>query len=535
MRRRDLIVAGAAGLVALAGLAEAAGGMVAEIELEGRTFRYEAARGVNLGDYADPEGRFIQTCTRVDHPDLPLTVFFRPDRDGRRLEVVFELGRLWESAEPRNLGPYKARVSVGSTVVALIDVPAHYWFSRWRWQSQLRPVRVKPDTLMASWAAPRIDPGIGVNQRAGGRAGYAPMGLAGLTPYMPTTGERDDIGLVTEPQAHYLATGDGAALALVVAQAEAAGTFPWNMRDEHTSAPLDTFAYPRATLYGPSGGSPYIRGARTPLTPDAAHQPALSYLPFMLTGDPYHLEQLQLTATWNVIWRPADYRYRTTQVRGEAWSMRTWAQLAKVTPERLPRWMLPRVHWQRLLGSYRDWYSKTFVQSPERSRTVFRSTDQVFGEPNRVGLPGGTYTAPWMDDFLTAVFGWMVLMGHADWRPIYDWKIGSAIARTNGQSGWPRAYCTPYQMVLRSGSAAPWAASWQEAWLLTNAWLKVDVSDPDRLDLKPLFCIPYTRGVLVLGKHLGVRDADACLAWANRELGRALAARKPFPYKWALV
>lgn len=509
--------------------------MVAEIEFEGRTYRYEAARGVDLGDYADPLGRFTQTCTRVDHPDLPLTVFFRPDRDGGRLEVVFELGRLFTEAEPRNLGPYKARVRVGATLVALIDVPAHYWFSRWRWQSALRPVRVKPAALMASWAVPRLDPGIGVNQRGTGRVGYVPMGLAGLTPYMPTTGERDDIGLLTEPQAHYLATGDDAALATIVAQAEAAGSFPWNVRDERTSAPLDTLAYARATLYGGSEGSPYIASARAPLTPDAAHQPALSYLPFMLTGDPYHLEQLQLTACWNVIWRPAAYRYRTTQVRGEAWSLRSWAQLAKVTPERLPRWLLAQAHWQRLLASYRDWYSKTFVQSSEPARSVFRSTDQVFGEPNRVGLPGGTYTAPWMDDFLAAVLGWMVLMGHADWRAIFDWKIGSTIARTNGQSGWPRAYCTPYQIVLRSAASAPWARSWHEAWSLTGAWLKADVSDPDRLDLKPIFYLPYTRGVLVLGKHLGVAEADTCLDWASRELDRGLAARKPFPYKWALV
>lgn len=537
MRRREFVLAGAAALASAPGLAQSPGGMTAEIELDGRTYRYESARGVDLGDYVDPDGRFVQACIRADHPELPLTVFFRPDRDGKRLEVVFELGRLWASGEPQNLGPYKARVSVGSTVVALIDVPAHYWFSRWRWQSALRPVRAKPETLMANWLVPRIDSRAGVSTHPPRPAGYGPMGLAGLAAYMGTTGERNEIGLVTEAQAEYLATGSSGALDLVVAQAEAAGSFPWNVRDERTGAPIDTFAYPRATLYARGHGDPYIQTAKTPLSPDAAHQPPLSYLPFMLTGDPYHLEQTQLIASWNVIWRPDDYRYRTTQVRGEAWTLRTWGQVAKVTPDRVPRWMLPRAHWQRLLDSYRDSYMKTFVRSSEPPYSVFRSISMTFGD-NTVGeVKAGTIMAPWQEDFVASVLGWLVLMGHADWRPVYDWKIVSTLDRTNGKSGWPRAYCSPAIAALRPDATAPWVRSWAEAWSLSAPLLKIDpdVSDPDRLDLRPLFYFPYTYGALVLAKHVGVPEADACLEWASGERGRALAARKPLPYKWALV
>ena len=297
-------------------------------------------------------------------------------------------------------------------------------------------------------------------------------------------------------------------------------------------------------MFSPILGQPYMDRKRANLsyakqTPPfrlmlRTNQP-LSYLPFLLTGDPYHLEQLQLTATWNVLWRPWDYRYRTTQIRGEAWSMRTWAQTAKITPANVPKWLLPQAHWQKLLDSYLNWYLGTFVASSEPPRAIFRTTEQGFGD-NRDGLVGGTYGYPWQDEFLAAVLGWMVLMGHSQWRPVFEWKIGSTIARTNGQTGWPRAQCTPYRMVMRNDPKAPWVQTWKEAWDLTAAGLKLPrVSDPDRLDLTQLFYFPYTRGALVLAKHLAIPNIDPSLNWAEDELPRAISAKKPFPYRWALV
>jgi hypothetical protein len=534
MRRREFVVAGLAGLIGEP-VGAATTGTTVEIDLGGQTYRYDSAAGTDLGAYTDPQGQFVQDCVRVNHPQLPLSVFIRPDRGTDRLEVVFELGRLWATAEPQNLPQYSARILRGSTAVATIDVPAHYWFSRWRWQSAPRPVRAMPAQLMNQWLMPQLSDRLHpVTPPLRAAEKYTPMGLAGIAAFMGMTGERSEIGLMTEQQAQYLCTGSDLALATLLAQGEAAATFPWNLRDEKTSAPLDVFAYPRATVYGPQAGTPYIRTIKTPFSPDAAHQPALSYLPFLLTGDPYYLEQMQLIAAWNVVWRPWEYRYRSTQIRGEAWSMRTWAQVAKITPTNVPRWLLPQSHWQKLLDSYLSWYIKTFVTSSEPPRAIFRTTEQGFGD-TAYGLIGGTYNYPWEDDFLTAVFGWMVLMGHSQWRPVFEWKIGSSVARTNGQSGWPRAQCAPYKMVMRKTADVPWVTSWKEAWDLTAGPMKLTAPDPDQLDLTQLFYFPYTRGALVLAKHLEIPDAPACLDWADGQLQRALAARKPFPYKWSLV
>jgi hypothetical protein len=538
MRRREFVATTLSGLIAPPAWA-AAPGIAVEINLNGQTYRYDGATGTDLGAYSDPQGQFVQDCFRVNHPQLPLSIFIRPDRGTDRLEVVFELGRMWATTEPAHLPQYQAKIMRGPATLATVDVPLHYWRSRWRWQSAPRPVRTTAAQLMGQWQVPQLSERLHpVSTPIRTAPQYTPMGLTTLAAYMGSTGERAEIGLVTEYQAEYLCTGSSVALDAVFAQAEAAGTYPWNLRDDKTNAPFDTLAYPRATTYGDRAGDPFFRNAPTikgSAQWDSAHQPALSYVPFLLTGDPYHLEQMQLIASANVLWRPWDYRYRTTQIRGEAWAMRTWAQVAKVTPANVPKWMLPQAHWQKLLDSYLDWYLKAFVSNPEPTRSVFRTTMQTFGDDRDSPMMEGTHTQPWQDDMLASVFGWMVLMGHTQWRPVFEWKIGSTIARTNGQSGWIRAYCTTVDMRMRVDKNAPWAKTWKEAWDLTAEALKYEVSDPDTLDLTKLFYFPYTRGALVLANHLQIAGAGPCLEWADGQLSRAVAARKPFPYKWALV
>ena len=88
---------------------------------------------------------------------------------------------------------------------------------------------------------------------------------------------------------------------------------------------------------------------------------------------------------------------------------------------------------------------------------------------------------------------------------------------------------------MRTDPNAPWVTSWKEAWDLTAAGLKISVSDSDNLDLNQLFYFPYTRGALVLAKHLQIPNVDPSLKWAENQLDRAIAAKRPFAYKWAIV
>ncbi len=574
--RRGAIGIGAAGIVGLqAGIAVAqtvTSTLKAVVTVAGQTYEFKEETGQNLGDFVSTTGNFTQRCVRSEVPNFPLTVFFRPDRNSERAEVVFELGRIFTAA-PANLGAYSVTISRGEQVLARIDVPAHYWFSRWRWQSSPRPVVADVAKLVGQnmipgydrSAAPKpaavslnlmplpngdyLDVDILGQFSAGNYANaaklvvtaqqyvalnsstatgaavstssniYAAMGLAGVTPYMPNTGERNDIGLVTEPQAKFICTSDAASLDLVRAQAEAAGTMPWHMRDETQTGPFDFRKYPNATwYYSTNAGSPHVKTTTTPVTLDSAHQPSLAYVPYLLTGDPYHLEDIQFQATWNWGSLPAAYRPSVPQARAFAWSLRTLAQAARVTPAATPSWLLPQSYWAAQLATTRDWFENNYVESIRPERALFRATANIDTSRGETNAPEGTWVDPWQDEFVAAVLGWMVTMGFSEWRTSFDWIIGGTIARTSTTSGWVRAHATPYRMILRATKTSPFANSWAEAWALEQSLAKAVFTDPNAWAPNDLTYLAYTRGALFYGVKLGTPGAAESLAWATAQL-----------------
>jgi hypothetical protein len=516
------------------------GPLAAVIEYQGNTYRYEEQEGVDLGDYVDPQNRFVQSCRRTTNERLPLTVFFRPDRGTHRAEVVFELGRLRPKSPPANLEAYQVTILRGDRVVFTAKVPQHYWFSRWRWQSSPRPITTKVSDLIARGLLPPYD-GRATNgtARQARRFSYQIMELAGITPVMPMTGERDDIGPVTEVQAEFVCTGNEAALATLLAQAEGAGTCPWYYRDEATGAPLDVIRYPKASKYGPNVSDPYIATTKTPIQLDTNHEPALAYLPFMLTGDPYHLETMQFQVTFDYIVVPGPARFVMGQPRGQAWLLRTLAQAATVTPESTPQWLMRRGYFQQLLNAKRDWINRTFVMDPSPEHAIIRTVTEGLAAPSHAKpFDRGTFCAPWQDEFLAFIFCWIVQMGHPDWRAIAQWKIGSCTARTNGRSGWNRAYPTPYILFLKASGDAPIVGSWSEAWTLNDGYYHWPRSDPDQLSILKggdIVYPMYTRGALAMATRLDFPEAKACYNWLDGQLIEHLRGGIRADYKWSVV
>ena len=363
---------------------------------------------------------------------------------------------------------------------------------------------------------------------------YTVMGLAGVTAYMPQTGERNDIGLLTEPQARYICTGANDALASVFAQAEASGTVPWHMRDVETNAPLNFRTYPAATWYGdPRAGDPVISVPPSPITPDTAHMPDLAYVPYVLTGDPYYLEELQFSTTWAWGSMPAAYRPGIPQSRAFAWFLRNLAQAARITPASVPSWLLPQTYWRNLLEDNRVYLESNFVNDPNPLRAVFRSTgDLDNGRDEGASAPGGTWVDPWQEEFVAAVLGWIVSMGFSEWRTAFDWKIGSTLARTGLTSGWARADATPYRMVLRASRTSPTVRSWADAWTLTQqAQGLLSLLDLEDWRDSDMTYLAYSRGALAFAANLGAVGAADNLNWATGQLNRK---GWKTAYKWRL-
>ena len=118
---------------------------------------------------------------------------------------------------------YRVTILRGDKVVFASDVPQHFWYSRWRWQSAQRAVSSNVADLIASGLLPHYDNSANRGSaRPLRRQSYEIMGLAGIVRSMGATGERPEIGPVTEAQGEFICTGSKGALETLLAQGESA-------------------------------------------------------------------------------------------------------------------------------------------------------------------------------------------------------------------------------------------------------------------------------------------------------------------------
>jgi len=524
------------------------------LTLDGRDYVYAMNKGVDLGDFVAP--RFTQRCVRVDHPESSLSVFFRPDRTSERIEIVVELGRMWGEAnqQARHLNAYRAVIRNGARELATLKVPYHWWFSRWRWQSSPRPIIRTPQQLLDAKLIPPYRPAAATHAAPARQSKPPvynhPMDTGGLQTGVGAAGERLELGPITEYQGDYIITGRSESLAALRAQAEAAGSMPMHVRDEKTNAPVDFFQYPELDWYYMPAGTPWIKGPQTIRDSDgnvtcewildSAHDPALNYIPYLLTDDPYHLEELQFQGNQVLGWTAYHRAVNKLQIvypsetRSFAWSMRTMFQLATVTPTKTPIWLKPRSYWKHIVDDNLTWFTAHYVKNPSPVTAIFNSATRIDN------------LASWQEDFVAFCLGWGVLLGFEDWRPAFRWKLGSTLARSNGKSGWPRQWRVPYSLslakvepldMLYAEKSPPdtWYESWKEVWddFRANPENEVKLPFPDSTSWaqhnSPDFIL-YTRGALALATHLGVDEAHEPYAFVTGMTDRM----EYMTYKWAV-
>ena len=102
-------------------------------------------------------------------------------------------------------------------------------------------MRVSAHALQISGKVPRFDPTLVRDRRSKLRAPYhyEPMSFPGLPKGMGATGERPEIGIVTDVQAEWLITGNPVAVEQMFVQAEAHGSVPVHVRDETMESALN--------------------------------------------------------------------------------------------------------------------------------------------------------------------------------------------------------------------------------------------------------------------------------------------------------
>lgn len=503
---------------------------------------YTYAGGADMGDYVDPAGDFVQHCLKATSNACPLVVYFREDADlnPARAEVVIEYPLLQTSItndttapKPADLPPYTVTITQGSAAFPPITLTVpHKAGKRWRWQSAPRPVRVKVSDLIASGKVLPYTQAPKTVANPGSK--YTILGLSGITPYMPTTGERADIGPLAQSGSDYCRQGDDASLQTVLDWAESAGTIPWHVRDA-SGSPLNFDNTPHAGWDTREGTNPTLIGsADEEVNIDGAHCPSLSYLAFLLTGDPYYLEELQFQASW---WFCAAYSSvysaagasmgvsTNTQVRGRAWTLRDLVHACAATPDNVPSWLLPRAYLRTKLANNLVFFTGLTIDNPDPRCQAFH-TVAVSGTPPQITM--------WESQYLITTFALAARL-FPEWGPVFGWAAQEIIDLTSPTSGWPRQQGVPYwtNVVDADGNAITTFAALAAA----NGF---PVADPGVSDVSITADNDYDdygKGTIALAVAAGLPGAAEGMAWfdsadpASLTLKYAFDALAPDPAK----
>lgn len=418
----------------------------------------------------------LTTASGVPHPHLTARFAVRWYDAAKQARVDVTVENAWAYEQSPSNFTYDAEVLVGGRSVYAKPALTHYHHARWRkvfWTGSTAAdgIEVKHDTayLIATGAVPNYDQSIVFKEATLAAlknnftgAKVEPMGVGSANSYMPATGGRDELGLLPAWGATYLLSMDTRAKAITLGNGDLAGSWSIHYRDKLTDRPISVIDYPYMTILGRPGDTlnPVTRkyesfpicptsACKTPNSHDTSHQAAFAYLPYLVTGDYYYLEELQFWAMYNVLSYNPGYRkaakglLHSNQVRGQAWSLRTLAEAAFITPDSDAL----KSHFKGLVDSNLAWYNATYTDNPQAN------TLGVVLEKAVVYLDG-TGVAPWMDDFFTSAVGHTAELGFPEARRLLTWKAQFPVKRmSNDGLCWIEG--AMYSMRIRSGRDAP--------------------------------------------------------------------------------
>ncbi len=244
---------------------------------------------------------------------------------------------------------YDAAITLeGQTVFRKAGVE-HKYLARWRnvSASGLEESAVTPDfrPFIEARALPRYLDTIKGPPRVITGPQFEILKTGDLTVPMNAHGGRQEIAPYPDWTAQYLANGRADQRAYVLKHGELAGSWGIHIKepdavrlisiDEHPNFWLDT----RADADGrPKSG---LRGMAEP--GDNAHQPSLAYVPYLVTGDRYFLDEMKYWANFCLLWTFQDSYSKQrggsagllayNEVRGIGWALRNLSDAAAYVPD----------------------------------------------------------------------------------------------------------------------------------------------------------------------------------------------------------
>ena len=489
-------------------------------------------------------------------PDLLVLFGLRFFKGGKQARVEVVVESPWVDV-PGNI-PYDLTVSVGGKeVFAQTDVGywkhrmpywlkdkdrslGHFAHGRWRkvffWGDEPPETHIRYELpyLVSTLLLPPYDTDLVISkqqfERGLKRWEQSPRGILEngiIMAYFPTTGGREDLGPYPTWTTRYLFSRDWAAWKMVLGTGELAGSFPVHIRsrktgrifsiDEHPGYSLN----PRGTLEKipprASDDRPYIKPKTSPYQVDNAHQPSLAFIPYLLTGDYYYLEEMYFWANWCMLIQNASYRQKQAglvtpdQVRGEAWALRQLVDAAKISPDAHPE----RRYFDSKVKNNLDYYRR-FIQGPDATElgtyTIGASDAYVRGRSPQERRKWLTL-APWQQNFLAWSLDHAVRAGYPAAAEPRDYFTRLQVGVLTHPDDFDPRYSVPYFFVVgqRENEEKSYYITWKELFEKTFRVVSPDTK-PSLSDSNYGGSYAFiARSVLLNAVRNKVSDADEAL------------------------
>lgn len=489
---------------------------------------------------------FIEKGSGKEHPQLTARIHarFTQDPTGDRHDVALENNWTFQP-NPGNL-VYDLKISRGGKVVRSQPAFTHYHHARWHTlvqphgAPQVRLVRDMPYFFAshATWNY-ALDLDIPESVLAEEAARLVkrsddPMDGAFITPYFPTTGGRPEIGPLPRWTALYLITQDERARASMLANADAAATIPIHYRDKDTDNPVDLDRHPGIALRtGQAKGRdalPQTIPAETPWTPDTAHQGSFAFIPYLVTGDRYYLDETLFWASWNLAAMNPDYREQAkglihaNEIRGQAWTLRSLSEAAYALPDNDQQ----QSYYRKILKDNLEWYVRHYPNNPTPDAV---SPLGAMEQGDKIGQ-----TAPWQNDFMALVVGLIAQREDPQAKTYFDWLSRFTVGRfTHEDDGFCRSRAPGYWIRIRDKQGKP-IPTWDE--LYKANWPDdPDCSAQKSIDGYPEAAIGYPAialAMLAMSRALGVPKVIESYQWLRTSIPEALRKMKTDP-TWSIA
>jgi len=259
------------------------------------------------------------------------------------------------------------------------------------------------------------------------------MGSGTLQTYFPSTGGREDIGILPTWTARYLISMDNRMREIMLINAEMSSSCPIHYRESNPDmsfygSPVSiddrpgvrtTAQYAADSNYAPGTLPPAIGDTATEWTIDRAHQGSFAFIPYLITGEKYYLDEMIYWAAWdlsqsayNSDWgRDYSKGLIRDQVRGEAWAIRNIADAAAFSPDNS---LMTNYLTDKINNNISQW-----MEEKDRYPLNYWGIDS-YASTSGMTSDVRDVTSPWMEDFMLLALAHMKELGFSA-QQILDW------------------------------------------------------------------------------------------------------------------